>query len=141
MANSGSRGQRGYSQNGGGYLMVITDITPAQLNVLTPGTGSGGAATAGSLASAVVADLPMNTSSFFTAGRLLKDMGKTVVSAGRSFRKVQATVGTATNSSATFGVNGSSTGSVAGSPGYASFYLETGFEGAGNSIPRVVRFM
>ena len=134
MAYSGSfRGLRGYSQNGGGYLMILADIAPATLQVLNPGSGSGGATAPGSFAPAVVADLPLNMSSFFTAGRLLKDMGKTVVSASRTFRKVQAVVNAGATSSATFGVNGS--------PAYATFYLESGNEGAGAAPARVVRFM
>jgi hypothetical protein len=68
-------------------------------------------------------------------------MGKTVVSAGRTFRKIQAVVGTATNSSPTFGVNGAA---VTNAPGYATFYLETVREGAGGATgtpAMVVRFM
>ena len=137
-ANSCAFGSKaGYNQSGGDYLLVVSTITPAQLSVLTPGTGSGGATTVGSFAPAAVADLPLNTSSFFTAGKLLKDMGKTVVSSGRTFRKIQAVVNTANNSSPTFGVNGAA---VANAPGYATFYLETSREGAGTPAA-VVRFM
>ena len=138
-ANSSAYGAKaGYNQSGGDYLLIVSTITPANLNVLTPGTGSGGATTVGSFASAAVADLPLNMSSFFTAGKLLKDMGKTVVSSGRSFRKVQAVVNTASNSSPTFGVNGAA---VTNAPGYATFYRETSREGAGPVPQQVVRFM
>jgi hypothetical protein len=142
-ANSCAFGAKaGYNQSGGDYLLVVTTIPIANLNVLTPGTGSGGATTVGSLASATLADLGGNgsISSFFTNGKLLRDMGKTVVSSGRTFRKVQAVVtlaGTATNSSPTFGVNGAS---ATNAPGYATFYLETSREGAG-APAQVVRFM
>jgi hypothetical protein len=127
----------GYNQSGGGYLLIVSTIVPAQLNVLTPGSGSGSATRTGTFAAAGISDLPNNISTFFTCGKLLKDMGRTVVSSGRTFRKVQAVVGTLSAPSPSFGVNGVS-------PNYASFYLETGREGAAateGNIPLVVRYM
>ena len=42
-ANSSAYGAKaGYNQSGGDYLLIVSTITPANLNVLTPGTGSGG---------------------------------------------------------------------------------------------------
>jgi hypothetical protein len=133
----------GYSQSGGGYLIIISTIVPAQLNVYTSGSGSGGATTVGTMAAASSTELPnfgspvTNISTFFTTGKLIKDMGRTVVSAGRTFRKVQAVVGTAGAADPSLGVNGLA-------PNYASFYLETGYEGAAataGNLPMVVRYM
>ena len=122
---------KGYNQSGGGYLIIISTIVPAQLNVYRPGGGSGGATDTGSFTQATSAELPGNISSLFTVGKLIKDMGRTAVSASRTFRKVQAVVG----SSGTFGVSGNT-------PNYASFYLETGYEGAETEgLPLVARYM
>jgi hypothetical protein len=63
---------------------------------------------------------------------VLKDMGKTVVSSLRTFRKVQLVV---RNSSAlsTFGVGGKSDASD--SANYFTGYIELGFEGNGTPAP------
>ena len=61
-------------------------------------------------------------------GKLLKDMGKTVVSAGRTFRKFAAVgTGNALKFASSFGVAGGPGASP--NSGYASFYLEVGREG------------
>jgi len=80
---------------------------------------------------------PSALSSINGAGAgILKDMGRTIVSSLRTFRKVQLVVptGTGTNTSvSSFGVGG-----VAGSsPGqdYFTGYIEVGFEGAGTPAP------
>jgi len=127
----------GYNQSGGGYLLIISTIATSQLNVYTPGTGSGAATKVGTLAEAGPDDLPGSISTFFTTGKLLKDMGRTIVSSSRTFRKIQAVVGTAAAADSSFGVNGVS-------PNYASFYLETGREGAAataGNIALVVRYI
>jgi hypothetical protein len=59
------------------------------------------------------------------ASKLLKDMGKTVVSAGRTFRKFAPVVAGLGVSS--FGVVGAA--GTATNTGYGSFYLEVGREG------------
>lgn len=129
----------GFNQSGGGYYIVISSIN-TQLNVLTPGTGSGGAATVGSLATAGAADLPGAVSTLFLAGKIIKDMGKTVVSAGRTFRKIQAVAGSA-SAVASLGVVGSAASATA--PGYTSFYLETGREGQQGTVvlPAIARYL
>ena len=80
---------------------------------------------------------PGNGTSFLSsvngpgAGRL-RDLGKTYVSAGREFRKVQLVwYGSAT--AATFGVNGAS-GTVPDQD-YLTGYIELGWEGAGIPAP------
>jgi hypothetical protein len=121
----------GYNQSGGGYYIVITSLDPAQLNVLTAGTGSGGATTVGTLAAGTTTTVPGGTSTLFAAGRIVKDMGKTIVSAGRTFRKIQAVLGTDNNSSPTFGVTGNPALTYStGDAGYATYYVETGRDGA-----------
>ena len=73
-----------------------------------------------------------NASSLLAGGGLLRDLGKTIISSGRTFRKVQLV----TSSFSTFGVAGS-----AGTSGYVEDYLtgyiEMGFEGPvpGNLTP------
>ena len=118
-----------------------------KLQTYTGSSGSGGAATVGTFAPAVNTSgypaLPGNTSSLFAQGRLVRDMGKTLVSAGRSFRKIQGVAPTTNNSSPTFGVNGPLAGAaLTGDIGYLTFYVETGREGANAaSCPALVRFM
>jgi hypothetical protein len=130
----------GYNQSGGGYYIVISDIVPAKLNVFTPGTGSGGATTSGSFAAAGAADLPGGVSTLFLAGKIIKDMGKTLVSANRTFRKVQAVVA-GTIGAASLGVAGAAASATA--PGYVTFYLETGREGqnAATALPAIARYL
>jgi hypothetical protein len=122
----------GFNQSGGAYLYVVTDAiatAPAKyLSVFTPGSGSGGATTVGSFASVTVADVPGGVSTLFGVGRLVRDMGKTVVSAGRTFKKIQAVSPTHNGSSPTGGVTGAA--ATATNPGYATFYVETGYAGA-----------
>jgi len=77
---------------------------------------------------------------------LLKDMGKTVVSAGRTFRKVQLVVNQANFTAlSTNGVAGVNTYQQAGFTGnvtngvqdFLTGYIELGFEGTGPSAPVV----
>jgi hypothetical protein len=125
-ANSSSHPARaGFNQSGGAYFVIISSIA-GQLNAFTAGTGSGGATTAGTFAPVTtLALLPGagNQSSLFGVGNLIKDLGKTVVSSGRTFRKFQLSQAASQTSSVSNGVAGVS-------PTYASFYLETGRDGA-----------
>ena len=78
---------------------------------------------------------------------LLKDMGKTVVSAGRTFRKVQLVVNNSQRQGANFalstnGVAGENTYQAAGNTGssvqdFLTGFIELGFEGTGPSAPVV----
>lgn len=63
------------------------------------------------------------------AGAILRDMGKTVVSSARTFRKVQYVIST----NSTFGVGGK----VGTTPvvDYLTGYVELGFEGGGVPTP------
>lgn len=138
-ANSSAHPARaGFNQSGGAYFVVVSSIA-GQLLSYTAGTGSGGATTAGTFASTTtLALLPGvgNQSSLFAAGKLIKDLGKTVVSSGRTFRKFQLVQAATANSSVSAGVAGVS-------PTYASFYLETGRDGAdgdGAGHPIIARY-
>ncbi len=134
--NSSAHGAKaGYNQSGGGYFYAVADVVASKLNVYTPGTGSGGAATVGTLAPATAAQLPGGVSTLFKSGNIVKDMGKTVVSSSRVFRKIQAVVPTAAGASAALGVAGDATNN-----NYASFYVELGREGSGAPAP-LVRYM
>ena len=87
-------------------------------------------------------------SSISGAGQgLLKDMGKTVVSAGRTFRKVQLVVNNSQRAAinyalSTNGVAGQNTYQAAGNTGTAvqdflTGFIEFGFDGTGPSAPVV----
>ena len=70
-------------------------------------------------------------STLATAGRaVLRDLGRTVVSSLRTFRKVQLVI--ANNGAAsTFGVNGPLSGTASAGVDYFTGYIELGFEGNG----------
>jgi hypothetical protein len=70
------------------------------------------------------------------AGKLLKDMGKSVVSANRVFRKFAPVVQGLGVSS--FGVTGAA--GTATNTGYGSFYLEVGREGQGATPAPIARY-
>jgi hypothetical protein len=133
----------GFNQSGGAYLYIVDSALAGKLQVFTPGSGSGGATTVGTFATAGATDLPGGLSTLFGSGRLVRDMGKTVVSAGRTFKKIQAVspAGADNNSSATFGVTGPA--GTATNPGYATFFVETGYAGANAdaSVPGLVRML
>jgi hypothetical protein len=65
------------------------------------------------------------------AGGILRDMGKTVVSSLRTFRKVQLVTKNDAATPSTFGVAGPAT---AGQE-YFTGYIELGFEGQGTPAP------
>jgi hypothetical protein len=151
--NTGALPSRaGWNQSGGAHFIVMTalanadgiTVTNSYLNTLSNApANSGGAFTQGSFKQVSAREafgLATDTTVGYLAaglgvgaGKLLKDMGKTVVSSGRTFRKFQA-VGTGTgNFTSTFGVQGGP--AVAPNTGYADFYLEVGREGAGLATP------
>ncbi len=65
-----------------------------------------------------------------TTGLIFRDMGKTVVSSLRTFRKVQVVV---PNQPSTFGVGGRAAGATG--EDYFQGYIELGFEGNGTPAP------
>ena len=74
-----------------------------------------------------------SVSSIANAGAVLRDMGRTVVSSLRTFRKVQLVLtNAAPNPGSTFGVGGRATGV---GEDYLTGYIELGFEGIGTPAP------
>ena len=140
----------GFNQSGGGYLMVMNTGTTLTNSLLTYGgaSGSGGAYAIAAFAAAGAADLPGGTSTLFANGKIVRDMGKTIVSAGRSFRKIQAQNPAVSNVApsaytGSFGIAGLPAGSpTANAAGYATFYVELARDGQGASPgAQLVRFM
>jgi hypothetical protein len=126
----------GFNQSGGGYYLVTTSIPAANILTYSGSSGSGGATTVGYFSTyTALGGGEAGASTFFLANRLIKDMGKTVVSAGRAFRKFQAVSSFALS---TGGVVGAATPA----PGYLTAYLEVaapnqgGLGGVVNSIVR-----
>jgi hypothetical protein len=126
----------GFNQGGGGYYLVLSTVSQDQILTYSGGSGSGGSFVPGSFAAystlGITYTAGLNYSTPFSANRLIKDMGKTVVSAGRTFRKFQGTLPlTVANtgfSSPSFGVNGNAGTST--QPGYLTAYLEVSREGS-----------
>ena len=138
-AYSGAFGsQGGYNQSGGNYFLVLSTISQNNLLAYTGQSGSGGATAVGSFASySTIAATGENYSSAFGASRLIKDMGKTVVSAGRAFRKFQAVNAASASTGGIAGQAGTTT-----QVGYLTAYLEVtapngGGAGAAGGVPAV----
>ena len=64
---------------------------------------------------------------------VLKDLGKTVISSGRTFRKIQLVV-RQTAATSTFGVEGQGAGTTPNTD-FVTGYIELGFEGQGTPAP------
>jgi len=125
----------GYNQNGGAYYVTLATVA-ANFLTYAGGSNSGGATTVGTFTPySYATDGANNTSSLLSTNKVIKDMGKTVVSAGRTFRKFQAVVAQTLN---TGGISGQPAGTV--NPGYLTGYLELPREGNGvvtNAIARL----
>lgn len=132
-----------------GYYMPLSSLQD-RVYAFTPGSGAGGSWAQGSFSTAAWATLfiaPATGNPYLSsingAGQgILKDMGKTVVSAGRTFRKVQLV-------NANAGPNGTkyvSTNGVGGQNGagstpvqdYLTGFIELGFDGQGVPAPVAV---
>ena len=125
-----------------GYFMPLSSLQNI-VYAFTAGSGAGGSFAQGSFSTASWATLfyngkgnPYLSSINGAATGLLRDMGKTIVSAGRTFRKVQLLQN---------GANFVSTGGVAGQnpntnpvQDYLTGFIELGFEGAGTPAPVAV---
>ena len=168
-AGSGAFGTKaGFNQSAGGYLVGTTSaVILSSLQVYTPGSGSGGATQVGSFSSMVYTvnaggvngPLQQHCGVISYAapvapatvglpdkdnGALLKDMGKTIVSTGRVFRKFQAVVPTGAGFPSSFGVTGEAGSST--QAGYLTGYLEVpggnaGFTPAPTSSGVLSRYM
>lgn len=143
----------GFNQSGGAHFICVSDLetrgaagaapttTGLFINTLTAaGSNSGGAWVPPTLASNTFSNVLVagsagqasTMSGLVGRGALLKDMGRTVISAGRTFRKFAPVVANAGTASS-FGVVG--TTSSASNAGYGAFYLEVGREGQGTATP------
>jgi len=137
----------GFNQSGGAYFMTLTGldgaagVAGAYINTLTSaGSNSGGAWSNPTFSNVAMCNIlgsgipASNASTIVGGNKLLKDMGRTVVSAGRTFRKFAPVVAGLPSS---FGVVGQA--GATPNAGFGSFYLEVGREGAGTPAP-VVRY-
>ena len=92
--------------------------------------------------SSIVGLATYSASSLVQTGKLLKDMGRTVVSAGRTFRKFAPVVqGLGANNTSSFGVVGAAGTTL--NAGEGTFYLEVGREGTGQgtvSVAPILRY-
>jgi len=140
----------GFNQSGGGYFMTLAALEPDVTNqtasfinnITSAGSNSGGAFSNASFTkvsmSSIVGSNTIGASTLVGANKMLKDMGRTVVSAGRTFRKFAPVVA---GLASTFGVTGSPGSTTTGNTGFASFYLEVGREGVGSSnVAPIVRY-
>ena len=116
-------------QNGNdiGYYINIGDMR-AKIYGYTPTAG----ATNFSTASWCNGTPSLLSTSLSVAGNIFKDMGKTIVSSNRVFRKVQYVV--STPSFSTGGVAGKS-GTTPNVEDYYTGYIELGFDGTGAPAP------
>jgi hypothetical protein len=115
-----------------GYIFARTEPSPAGAN-----TGvNGGTFSTAQWAYVGAANVAALSSITRAGGCLLKDLGRTVVSSTRTFRKIQLVVNSATTLSS-FGVAGPA-GTTPNSD-YFTGYIELGFEGTGAYAP-VARF-
>ena len=132
--NTGAHPLRaGFNQSGGAHFICMSPLeatpggTAVYVNTLaSAGSNSGGAFVGPTFALATMSNVlgagvtaHTNAIALVAQGAVLKDMGKTVVSSGRVFRKFAPVSRNTSN-----GVIGGA--AVAPNTGYASFYLEVG---------------
>ncbi len=127
-----------------GYYMPLSSLQGI-IYAFTPGSGAGGSFAQGSFSTASWATTTYNNkgnpylSPINAAGAgILKDMGKTIVSAGRTFRKVQLVNSGGTTYVSTNGVGGQNTAGAAPVQDYLTGFIELGFEGQGVPAPVAV---
>jgi hypothetical protein len=117
-------GHRGTRNQARGYFIPLGNVANKVLGY-TPGSGAGGSYLNGSFATAAwaafgsAASPYTSTISTIGAGGVLRDLGKTVLSSGRVFRKIQLLVPTVS----TFGVGGQAPGATANAD-YLTGYIE-----------------
>jgi hypothetical protein len=125
----------GFKQNAGGFFIPLGDVASKVLAFTAVG-GAGGSYQVGSFATASWAAFGTTPSKFTSsistaaAGGLLRDMGKSVVSAGRVFRKVQLLTSTVSTS----GVGGP-VGAANPLVDYLTGYIELGSGVTNGGLP------
>ena len=130
-------GVRGPKQTGGYYVPLGNLVTLSSVKTYVAGSGAGGSFQAGTftnadwaIAGGPAALLPLISS---VGAGLLKDMGKTVVSSNRTFRKVQLVVQ---------GGTGVSTSASTAGPFYTGYIeLATGPSYVAGASPAPVGFL
>jgi hypothetical protein len=129
-AYSGAFGSSGgFNQSGGQYFIALSSIA-GEAQTYTPGSGSGALASVGSFATYAWGNPNTYPSTLVGTSKVIKDMGKTVVSASRTFRKFQAVTAESLSTNGVTGPEGSGA-----NPGYLTFYLELNKESGGVSAP------
>lgn len=149
----------GFNQSGGAYFMTLAPfetqgtagVAPTAgtfvNSLVNPGSNSGGAWIPPTLSTVTMSNVlgattaaqasTMGASIGLTAAnKMLRDMGRTVVSAGRTFRKFAPVVAGLGVSS--FGVAGAPASGA--NAGYGAFYLEVGREGFGTTPAPIARY-
>jgi len=125
----------GFKQSAGGFFVPLGNVGNAVL-AFTAAGGAGGSYQVGSFAAAAWAQSGTTPSKYtstissIAAGGVLRDMGKSVVSAGRVFRKVQLLTSTVS----TGGVGGP-VGSTNPVVDYLTGYIELGSGLANGGLP------
>lgn len=126
----------GFKQSAGGFFVPLGNVATAVL-AFTAAGGAGGSYQVGSFAAAAWAQNGTTPSRFtstisaIAAGGVLRDMGKSVVSAGRVFRKVQLLTSTVS----TGGVGGPAGASTNPVVDYLTGYIELGSGLANGGMP------
>ena len=128
-----------------GYFVPLANCIPSMLQY-TPGSGAGGSYLPGSFNSADWAGSGANGAgkllssiSSVGAGGLLRDMGKTVVSSNRTFRKVQLMVPSNVANGGVAGPVGAGTSALPYLTGYIE--LATGLTITTNAAPAPVAYL
>jgi hypothetical protein len=129
------------NQNDIGYYIGLTGLLGQIFAYSGPvngntGTLAGTMSTATWAAAAFPGGGGRATSTVSTVGAILKDLGKTVVSSNRTFRKVQLVLPNSAlpaGSTSTFGVGGRVTTTPV--EDYLTGYIELGFDGFGTAAP------
>jgi hypothetical protein len=130
------------NHNDVGYYISLAALTGKIFGYTSVPAGNTGLL-AGTFSTAAWAALPSGNSfsTISTSGAILKDLGKTVVSSNRTFRKVQLVApATLPGSGAVYAPGPASTFGVVGrqvgfGEDYCTGYIELGFEGNGVPAP------
>jgi hypothetical protein len=125
----------GFNQSGGAHFIGLSDVYLSTLQTFTPGSGSGGAVTQGSFAAFSWTGAGGASTIHAASGRILKDMGKTVISSGRTFRKFQLVF---PQNQSTMGVYGAAASTT--NPGYITGYLEVARDGTPGTVTPMARY-
>ena len=134
--------------NDTGYFIALASVanqiysTPDTSSVVAPWASTAlSSVNFGSLGTGALSTVINRTQ---TVGTLYKDMGKTVVSSGVHFRKIQLVLPQGTlpaalanaGTTSTFGVGGSA--SLSGMPDFLTGYVRLGFDGQSTPAPLAV---